>query len=439
MSRWTASEIVGDVERRVASGNLNPGDKLAAVRVLADELGIAPNTVAAAYRRLRERGVVVGRGRQGTIVAIRTTVQAVPYAPMPSDLVDAASGNPDQSLLPRATSRMLLAAAKPGGRYGNAMVVDELIKAGSAWLADDGLEVSRLTVASGAMDAIERILGVHCLVGDRIGVEDPGHSPVHQMVAALGLVAVPMQLDERGVTPAALHGALELGVSVVVLTPRAQNPTGATFDAERTAELRTVLETYPSVLVIEDDHAGPVAGVPVHYLDHDRRRWVVVRSVAKTLGPDYRLALVVGDEQTLDRIEGRMQMGAGWVSHFLQRIVASLLSDPAAQKKMKSAAAAYTSRRNRLVAALAKQGIASTASSGFQVWIPVTEEEPAIVALRDKGYAIRGASGYRIASAPAVRVTISALTNNQIDEIAELLVGVLHRKGRGITSHSRTI
>ena len=255
----------------------------------------------------------------------------------------------------------------------------------------------------------------------------------------LALSPSPCRFDNRGVTPAALRGALELGVSAVVLTPRAQNPTGAASDAERVAELRLVLETYPSVLVIEDDHAGPVAGVPVHYLEHGRQRWVVVRSVAKSLGPDYRLALIVGDEQTLDRIEGRMQMGAGWVSHFLQRIVASLLSDLAAQKKMESAAAAYTSRRNRLVDGLARKGISSTAKSGFQVWIPVAEEEPAIVALRDNGYAIRGASGYRIASAPAVRVTVSALSNEQIDEVADLLVSVLGRSGRGGVSHSRTI
>ena len=194
MSDWTATQIVADVERRIGDGVLAPGNKLPSVRTLANELGVAPNTVAAAYRRLRERGVVVGRGRQGTIVAARTTVLASPYAPMPDDLIDAASGNPDESLLPRVSTKMLAAAAKPGGRYGNAMVVDELIKAGSRWLADDGLKVERLTVASGAMDAIERILGVHCLVGDRIGVEDPGHAPVHQIVAALGLVAVPMQI-----------------------------------------------------------------------------------------------------------------------------------------------------------------------------------------------------------------------------------------------------
>jgi DNA-binding transcriptional MocR family regulator len=332
-----------------------------------------------------------------------------------------------------------MAAAKPGARYGNNMVVDELAAAGARWLADDGVRPDRLIVASGAMDGVERILGAHCAPGDRIGVEDPGHPPVHQIVAALGLVAVPVQIDRQGVTRAALQGALKLGVSAVVLTPRAQNPTGAAFDSERAAELRAVLENYPRVLVIEDDHAGPVAGVPLHHLDHDRQSWVMVRSVAKTLGPDYRLAIIVGDNQTLDRVEGRMQMGAGWVSHLLQRTVASLLNDPSAAKQIALAAKTYATRRQQLIDGLAEHGIASSGQSGFQVWIPVVEEEPVIAALRDSGYAIRGASGYRIASSSAVRVTISALSETQIDEVADLLAGVLGRSGHGRSAHSRTI
>lgn len=439
IDKWTAARIVEDVESRVRDGTLSPGERLPAVRVLADTLSIAPNTVAAAYRRLRERGVVVGRGRQGTIVAARTTLQASPEAPLPNNLVDAASGNPDHSLLPRATSKMLLAAARPGASYGNAMVTDELIEAGSRWLANDGLRVGHLTAAYGAMDAIERILAAHCSVGDRIGVEDPGHAPVHQIAAALGLVAVPMQVDELGVTPAGMRGALELGVAAVVITPRAQNPTGAAFDAERAAALRTILQSSPLALVIEDDHAGPVAGVPAHYLDHRRQSWAVVRSVAKSLGPDYRLALIIGDEQTLDQIEGRMQLGAGWVSHLLQRTVAALLADPASQKRVARAAETYGSRRRRLLKGLAHHEIEASARSGFQIWIPVADEEAAVSFLRDNGYAIRGASSYRIASGPAVRVTISALSDGQIDEIADLLARLLTPVRTSGSSFSRTI
>lgn len=49
------------------------------MRALADELGLAPNTVARAYRELEADGVLEGRGRAGTFV--RSTVTAGQAAP----------------------------------------------------------------------------------------------------------------------------------------------------------------------------------------------------------------------------------------------------------------------------------------------------------------------------------------------------------------------
>lgn len=57
------------VAARVADGSLPAGAKLPTVRGLADELGLAVNTVARAYRELESDGVVVTNGRRGTFVA----------------------------------------------------------------------------------------------------------------------------------------------------------------------------------------------------------------------------------------------------------------------------------------------------------------------------------------------------------------------------------
>ncbi|MGP4003773.1 GntR family transcriptional regulator [Streptomyces sp. 8N706] len=51
------------------SGALPVGYKLPTVRGLADELGLAANTVAKAYRALESDGVIETRGRNGTFVA----------------------------------------------------------------------------------------------------------------------------------------------------------------------------------------------------------------------------------------------------------------------------------------------------------------------------------------------------------------------------------
>lgn len=54
-----------------ASGQLPPGHRLPTVRRLAEDLGLAANTVARAYRELEQDGVVETRGRHGTFVAAR--------------------------------------------------------------------------------------------------------------------------------------------------------------------------------------------------------------------------------------------------------------------------------------------------------------------------------------------------------------------------------
>lgn len=64
---------------QVSDGILAPGDRLPTVRRLAGDLGIAPNTVARAYRELEADGVLEGRGRAGTFV--RAAVEAGRAAP----------------------------------------------------------------------------------------------------------------------------------------------------------------------------------------------------------------------------------------------------------------------------------------------------------------------------------------------------------------------
>jgi DNA-binding transcriptional regulator YhcF (GntR family) len=54
----------------VASGALAPGERLPTVRRLAEDLGLAPGTVARAYRELEASGVIETRGRAGTFVTL---------------------------------------------------------------------------------------------------------------------------------------------------------------------------------------------------------------------------------------------------------------------------------------------------------------------------------------------------------------------------------
>ncbi len=57
------------IATQVARGDLPAGTKLATVRQLAADLGLAANTVARAYRELEADGVIATRGRRGTFVS----------------------------------------------------------------------------------------------------------------------------------------------------------------------------------------------------------------------------------------------------------------------------------------------------------------------------------------------------------------------------------
>jgi DNA-binding transcriptional regulator YhcF (GntR family) len=56
------------IRTKIERGTFVPGDRLPPVRAAALELGLAPNTVARAYRELEEEGWLAGRGRAGTFV-----------------------------------------------------------------------------------------------------------------------------------------------------------------------------------------------------------------------------------------------------------------------------------------------------------------------------------------------------------------------------------
>ena len=64
-------QIVNQVKYLVASGRLSSGEELPAIRVLAEQLLVNPNTVARAYRELEMAGVVTKRRTAGTYVSQR--------------------------------------------------------------------------------------------------------------------------------------------------------------------------------------------------------------------------------------------------------------------------------------------------------------------------------------------------------------------------------
>lgn len=64
-------QIVARIQEGIAMSALRPGERLPTVRQLADELDVAPGTVARAYAELERTGLVVTEGTRGTRIAER--------------------------------------------------------------------------------------------------------------------------------------------------------------------------------------------------------------------------------------------------------------------------------------------------------------------------------------------------------------------------------
>ena len=309
ISGGTAREIAATAEAAIRHGRLGTGDALPTVRALAQALGISPATVNSGYRTLRQRGLVIADGRRGTRVAPRPAlriIQPARPAPLLPGHRDLTFGLADPELLPAIGPALARLDIEKLGRESSDA---DLLELGAAAFAADGVSAAAMAVVGGALDGIERVLQAHLRPGDRVILEDPAYPPIRDIVLALGLLPVPVPVDDRGLVPERFAAGLETGVEAAILVPRAQNPFGAALDHERAAELRELLVPHPDVLLVEDDHASLVAGAPfVSLVSADRSRWAVVRSVSKTLHPDLRLALIAGDEH--HRRAGRGTAGA---------------------------------------------------------------------------------------------------------------------------------
>ena len=426
----TAHDIASSAEASIRLGALETGQALPTVRSLAAALGTSPATVHAAYRILRQRGLVITDGRRGTRVAPRPALRTPQPASPPRDLRphvrDLSIGLPDPALLPPLGAAMLQVDVDSRlGLSGLESPDPKLIEIADASFRADGIPAGAIGVAAGAFDAIERVLEAHLRPGDRVIIEDPVYASIRDLLLALGLVPVPVPVDESGLRPEPFEAHLARGARAVIFVPRAQNPLGAALDAERESLLRTLLEPHPDVLVVEDDHASIVSGEPCRTLvTPASRHWAVIRSVSKVLHPDLRVALMAGDETTIARVEGRQALGPRWVSHVLQALVAELLSDPLFEQTALRARDAYATRRQALLTALADRGVVGYGRSGLNVWVPVREEAPVLGALLDRGWLALAGERFRVATPPGIRITIATLDPSHAGEIADVIASV---------------
>lgn len=418
----SARGLAAAVGRAVREGVLEPGAKLPPIRTVATELNLSPTTVSAAWALLARAGTIRTDGRRGTTVAGRARPGPPRYSRTldreTAFRLDLSTGVPDPTLLPDLSGLLgsLTGAATPGS-YLDEPVLPELL---DVLRADWPFEPEAVTVVDGAMDGIDLATRLLVRFGDRVAIEQPCFPPLLDLLESRGAELVPMPVDAAGPSAEALRAAGP--VTAVYLQPRAQNPTGVSLSSERAAELADLVRD-ASAMVIEDDSAGAIASSAAISLG----RWVPgqtvhVRSFSKSHGPDLRLAALSAAPEILAGITELRQLGQGWSSRLLQRLLLRLLTDRRSIGQVDRARREYARRRAALVAALAEHDIAVPGTDGLNLWMPVADETAAVVRLASQGIGVATGAPFAVAGAPDphIRVTAGLLADGHEDVAAAL-------------------
>lgn len=408
----SAAGIAATVGQLIRTGAIAPGARLPAVRELAGHLQISPATVSAAWSQLRRRNVIAGKGRQGSWVSFQPLRSGPQRFSDIETLWSATTKNlihavPDPDLLPDL--RPALAAAVEDANLNSyyRQPITESLR--SALDPDWPTSQDELLVTSGGYEGLRLLLSSSVMPGEQVAVADPSTARLLDILEHVGARPVAVETDHEGPTVESLRKALRRKPAAFIYEPRSSSHFGVSLSTGRRDALAAELDE-SGVLTIEDDGVGDIAVAPYAGVGELRPdKTVLVRSYAKTHGPDLRIAVIGGHVSSIKRANDALQFGSGWTSRVLQNALAYLLRDPVAQDAVRNARTVYSQRREQLVELLAAKDVNVISHDGLSISVPVQSEQQALLVLASHGIAALGAgSGIMESGVQAVRIPVGA-------------------------------
>jgi GntR family transcriptional regulator / MocR family aminotransferase len=389
----------------VRFGRLGPGTRLPSSRALAADLGIARNTVAEVYSQLVAEGWLTARTGSGTSVADRRAADPGPgplaLPPVAAPHYDLRPGVPDLSAFPGsawlATARKVLAAApRQLLDYPDPRGLPQLRAALAGYLARArgvAADPDRIVICAGFAHG----LAVTCAAlrssgAATLAVEAYGHQAHRDIAQTQGLRLRPLPVDGRGAVLADADGAD--GADAALLTPAHQFPLGVTLHPQRRREAARW-----GAMVIEDDYDGefrydrqPVGALQALAPD----RVIYAGTASKSLVPALRLGWLVVPPRLLDAVAAQLTAGPSGLD---QLILAEFIQSGGYDRQIRRTRLAYRRRRDRLAAALARQGrhvggIAAGLHAVLELPRPDSERQ-LIARAAGHGLALQGLESFR--------------------------------------------
>lgn len=477
-------QIANAVCQAIRAGEVKPGDRLPTVRRLAADLGVSLTTVAAAFKSLAESGWTRGEIGRGTFVAERggyesasshLPMSAFPSAPPPRwpavktpwrrralvsligrlraafpDATNCSFGGPAPSLLPlKIIKRHWISAfddvTNADLQYKNVEPIEQLASILPARLSAEGIPVRNGDLVVGA--SAQQFIGLATDVARRLAehrevvfaVEQPGYYTIFDTWDYAGVRMIGVESDQYGARPESLEAAIRAGANAVLLTPRALNPTGASWTPERLRALGDVLSRYPGVIAIEDDHFGDLADQQAGSLLADPRvedRVIYVRSFSKSIAPDLRLSVAAARPRLKALLQDQKSHADGWSSRLLQRVLAGVLEDQALPLWLDRARHMYRTRREHVAEVIESSGIPGVvvwpARDGVNLWIQLPsgfDASEVIERAAELGVLVAPGEVFYLSPGHSnvVRFNVGSVETERVAICAELLVKAIRR------------
>lgn len=398
-------QLAEDVEQRVRSGALRPGDRLPSVRDLRSRRALSPATILRAYALLESRGLVHSRPRSGYFVAPQamTPVSSTPDRPTVPVTVDVSelvfhilsatrerrllpfgSAFPSPLLFPLHTLANALGRSArtldpwttvtdlPPGSEGLRLELARRYLALGVEVAADGI-----LITNGAMEALNLCLQAVTRPGDVVAIESPAFYGALQAIERLGLRAVEVQTDPiTGIDPDALRSVLDHHpVAACWFMSRFQNPLGASVpDTHRAAIVKLLADR--QIPLVEDDVYGELyfgARPPRPYKCHDQTGLVMHCSgFAKCLAPGWRVGWVAAGRYA-QRVERLKTMTSLATNIPAQEALAAYLRGGRYDTHLRRLRRRLASQQEEMLSAIARafpQGTRATrAQGGYFTWV----------------------------------------------------------------------
>ncbi len=319
--------IADTVAAEIAAGTIRPGSRLPPQRDFAYRNGIAVSTAARVYAELTRRGLVGGEVGRGTFVR-----SAMDSYDQPAEIDAAGTVNlemvvpvlPDQralmaaGLVNLADPGVFAAAMRAVGPRGTAearRAAARLLSRGS-WTPNP----EQILFTGNGRQALAAALSALAAPGVRVGIEAFSYPVAKSIAARLGVVLVPIALDEDGIRPDAIVQAhRDHGLKGVYIQPALHNPLGITMGPERRAAIAATLVGQQLIAIEDAVYSFLVEDPPLAALAPDHV--ILIDSLSKRLAPGTTLGFAVAPGELVERVARAIRAG-GWNAQGLAFVAA---------------------------------------------------------------------------------------------------------------------